>query len=78
MIATVLAVLIAGPGLDEPHLSLHTSGDRADEAFVARARDLWRDRFGYALPDSLNVDEVIERLVSEGYTVAIGERPVEL
>jgi hypothetical protein len=77
---TVLAVVIAGPELPEPHLSLHTTGEQADRALLAAADDVYVNRFGYRLSPVLGgkVDYVIERLVREGYYVAVGERQVEL
>ncbi len=82
MMPTVIAVLVAGPTLDEPYLSLHTTGEQADEAFLVEACRIHSRRFGYVPPawrsGLVDVDAVIARLVEEGYTVAIGERTVEL
>ena len=84
MTPTLIAVLITGPWLPEPHLSLHTTQEQADRALVAAADKVWREAYGYDLSpvvDSTGRDlaEVVtDRLITEGFYVLLREQAVEL
>lgn len=79
MTPTVVALLITGPHLAEPLLSLHANRAQADRAVVAAADAIYLGRFGHHLADAATrPGYAIERLQAEGYRVELGERAVEL
>jgi hypothetical protein len=75
MIATVIAVRVVGNGVDL--LSLHTRQRGADDRLRVIAEELWRERFGYPLPDRGPVDARL-RLSGEGWTATVEPVEVEL
>lgn len=75
MNATIVALRVDGHGTE--HLSLHVSRHLAQRRLAEVGAELWRDRFGYELPDR-GVLDASDRLGAEGWRVRVEELEVEL
>lgn len=83
MTPTLTVVLVTGPGLAEPKLSLHTKRSTAADALALTARELLTAQLGYVplqlaegtMPDPVTVTDL---LAGYGYTATLDDQPVTL
>ena len=77
----VTVVLVLGPGVGEPLVSLHAHRDGAHAALAERARTLLADRLGY-VPTRLQAAtpplvDLVDALAGIGLTATVEDLPVE-
>ena len=74
-------VLVLGPGLGEPLVSLHASRAGAHDRLAASARTLLADRIGY-VPTRLQAAtpplvDLVDALTGIGLTATVEDLPIE-
>lgn len=76
MTPTLVVLRVDGHGTE--HLSIHTRRQQGVDRLAEVGRKVWRDRFGYDLPEGSAPEVISDRLVAEGWRVRLDEQAVEL